>query len=146
MNPIAFSFAQADTRNLTWYNEDGTTYATTVCTVGEDVILPTAPTKTGYTFKGWARYQVQEYIESTGIQYIDTGLNVYSSNLKVELGYDVAGGGTVNMWGFASNRSDVNWFNPHASNDTFYIGSSRALFSIGVGQRDGIKFCRCHAW
>lgn len=36
--------------------------------------LPT-PTKEGYSFVGWAeQYQQLEYIESTGTQYIDTGL------------------------------------------------------------------------
>jgi hypothetical protein len=35
--------------------------------------VPTAPTKRGHTFRGWAFYTPIEYIESTGTQYIDTG-------------------------------------------------------------------------
>ena len=62
----------ADTETINWY-VDGSTYATTTCQTGGDIILPTAPTKYGYTFKGWAFFTPIEYLESTGLQYIDTG-------------------------------------------------------------------------
>nr|MBQ0091000.1 InlB B-repeat-containing protein [Candidatus Enterousia merdequi] len=78
---FVFVYAYADTRNVTWYNEDGTIYTTTTCTVGGDVILPQAPTKIGYTFKGWGTYYKLEYIESTGTQWIDTGY--YANNTTV---------------------------------------------------------------
>jgi hypothetical protein len=46
--------ASADTETLTWY-VDGTTYDTTTCQSGGDVVLPaTAPSKAGYTFVGWS--------------------------------------------------------------------------------------------
>ena len=64
--------ASADTVNIDW-SVDGQTYTQTTCTVGGDIILPTAPTKRGHTFLGWAIYTPIEYIESTGTQYIDTG-------------------------------------------------------------------------
>jgi len=63
--------AAAETINITWYNEDSTTYDTTTCNVGDTLVLPTAPTKRGYTFLGWSAYIPLEYIESTGTQYID---------------------------------------------------------------------------
>ena len=67
------SFAQTETLN--WYI-DGNVYTTTQCESGNDILLPTTPTKRGYTFKGWARYVPIEYLESTGTQYIDTGTTV----------------------------------------------------------------------
>ena len=65
------AFAQTETIN--WYM-DGNTYATTTCESGDDILLPAAPIKRGYTFKGWLNYQPIEYLESTGTQYIDTGV------------------------------------------------------------------------
>lgn len=66
--------AVADTININWM-DGNTTYAQTTCEIGGDIILPTTPTKRGYTFKGWlVEYTRLEYIESTGIQYIDTGV------------------------------------------------------------------------
>lgn len=65
----------ADTETLNWYI-DGQTYATTTCQTGGDIILPTAPTPPyGYTFAGWQSYTPIEYIESTGTQWIDTGIS-----------------------------------------------------------------------
>lgn len=72
---IGIVAAHADTANITWLNEDHTTYDTSTCTVGGDIILPTTPTKRGYTFRGWIPdYTELEYIASTGTQYIDTGV------------------------------------------------------------------------
>ena len=69
------TFAIAEQITINWLNEDQTVNQTTTCTVGGDVILPTSPTKRGYTFQGWiANYTPIEYIESTGIQWIDTGV------------------------------------------------------------------------
>ncbi len=61
--------------NLYYMNEDDTVYESATCTVGDDLILPTPPTKRGYTFAGWRAANIQriEYLESTGTQYIDTG-------------------------------------------------------------------------
>ena len=67
--------ACADTINLHWLNEDGSTYQNSTCVIDSDLILPsTPPTKYGYTFTGWkiTNYRPIEYIESTGLQYIDT--------------------------------------------------------------------------
>lgn len=58
---------------INWYVDDQL-YQTTTCTIGDDVTPPTAPTKYGYTFQGWRAYIPIEYIESTGIQYINTGV------------------------------------------------------------------------
>ena len=45
--------ARADTIDINWM-VDGQTYAQTTCTTGDDLILPTTPTKRGHTFLGWA--------------------------------------------------------------------------------------------
>ena len=65
----------AETVSINWYKEDQL-YQTTTCEVGNDLILPTAPTKRGHTFVGWdiSRYTQVEYIESSGTAYIDTGI------------------------------------------------------------------------
>jgi hypothetical protein len=78
------SIALADTMNVTWYNIDSTVYDTTTCTVGGTLNLPTAPTRYGYTFKGWIPYTSIEYIESTGSQWIDTGVYL-TDNSKIEI-------------------------------------------------------------
>jgi hypothetical protein len=77
----------ADTINLHWLNDDGTTYQNSTCTVDSDLNIPTTPpTKYGYTFTGWkmANYIPIEYLESTGTQYIDTGY-VYNTNSRLSL-------------------------------------------------------------
>ena len=66
----------ADTINLHWLNDDGTTYENSTCVIDSDLILPsTPPTKYGYTFTGWkiGNYIPIEYLEGTGTQWIDTG-------------------------------------------------------------------------
>ena len=74
----------AQTETLNWYM-DGNVYTTTQCESGNDILLPTTPTKRGYTFKGWASYQPIEYLESTGTQYIDTGVVPNLSDTKVNV-------------------------------------------------------------
>ena len=77
----------ADTINLHWLNEDGTTYQDSTCVIDSDLILPsTPPTKYGYTFTGWkiGNYVPIEYLESTGTQYIDTNYT-YTNNITTVL-------------------------------------------------------------
>lgn len=67
------TFAIAQTISIDW-KVDGNTYAQNTCEYGGTLTVPaTPPTKYGYTFQGWGRYIPLEYIESTGIQWIDTG-------------------------------------------------------------------------
>ena len=48
---------------------------TTTCDSGESITPPAAPYKYGYHFKEWLPYSARiEYLESTGTQYIDTGV------------------------------------------------------------------------
>lgn len=73
---ILQNFAYGETLTIDWL-VDGDSYTQTTCTVGGDLILPAAPTKTGHTFVGWdvTRYTEIEYIASTGVQYIRTNSN-----------------------------------------------------------------------
>lgn len=51
--------------------------------------LPT-PTRTGYTFAGWGihkQYMPVEYLETTGGQYIDTGISINGHTDKLEVGF-----------------------------------------------------------
>ena len=52
--------------------------STTTCNSGDNITPPTAPSKRGYHLKEWldSPYISLEYIQSTGTQYIDTGLTV----------------------------------------------------------------------
>ena len=75
---------QPNTIALHWYNGDTeiTSGVQTSCVYDGTLTPPaTIPTKTGYTFKGWtvrpdvpSGYTRLEYIESSGTQYIDTGI------------------------------------------------------------------------
>ena len=59
---------------INWYVGD-TILETTTCDSGDSITPPTAPYKYGYHFVEWAPYSARiEYLESTGTQYIDTGV------------------------------------------------------------------------
>ena len=80
--------AHAKTETINWYM-DGNTYATTQCETGSDIILPQTPYKYGYTFNGWFGYTPIEYLESTGTQYIDTGV-VANETTEAEIEFEEA--------------------------------------------------------
>jgi len=66
----------ADTVSLDWF-VDGVVQTQTSCTIGGALNLPSAPTKYGYTFRGWQPgYTQLEYIQNStgGAAYIDTGI------------------------------------------------------------------------
>ena len=82
---------QPNTIDLHWYNGDDeltVPSASQSCVYDGTLTLPTTiPTKTGYTFKGWtvrglpAGYTRLQYIESTGTQWIDTGIKLASTDV-----------------------------------------------------------------
>lgn len=73
----------AQTEIINWYM-DGQTYATTTCETGGNIALPTQPVKYGYTFQGWRDYIPIEYLESTGTQWIDTGV-ILNADSKIRV-------------------------------------------------------------
>lgn len=66
-----FISTTAIAHTINWY-VDGNILHTTTCESGDDITPPTAPEKYGYTFQEWLSYTPIEYLESTGIQWIDT--------------------------------------------------------------------------
>ena len=83
--------ASATTINLSWM-VDNNTYAQTTCESGGNLNIPsTTPTKRGYHFVGWEpiNYTELEYIESTGTQYIDTGLMAGANDTSAVWGFDI---------------------------------------------------------
>ena len=136
----------ADTITLNWLNDDKTVSSTTSCTIGGDVILPTPPTKYGYTFQGWsANYIPIEYIESTGTQWIDTGILSWNNSIEYKIKLSIqqqSGGGTktyfgcYDYWGsghlFPAVASYFNYNIPTTFNAT--NGASTANIGLTYGQ------------
>ncbi len=75
--------ANAESININWI-VNGETYTTTTCNAGENITPPPPPTKYGYTFREWVGYTPIEYLESTGTQYIDTGIVPQNYNYSAE--------------------------------------------------------------
>ena len=99
--------AYADTINLHWLNEDGSTYQNSTCTVDSDLNIPTTPpTKYGYTFTGWeiVNYTPIEYLESTGTQYIDTEY-IPKIGTKFKIRVQSLSSGTMDFAGLTSTRA-----------------------------------------
>ena len=87
---FSVNICRADTIDIDWI-VDGQTYDSTTCNMGGDVTLPPTPSKTGYTFMGWQiDYTPIEYLESTGTQYIDTGI-VPNINTKIRVKFSSTG-------------------------------------------------------
>ena len=56
--------AVADTININWINGDET-YAQTTCKIGGDIILPSPPTRRGYSFGGWITAKYNQLVDIT---------------------------------------------------------------------------------
>ena len=83
---------EPNTISLNWY--DGDTKLTVAnnsqtCVYDGTLTVPTQPTKPGYTFNGWKVIKVPggftelEYLQSSGSQYIDTGIIIQSNYERV---------------------------------------------------------------
>lgn len=112
------SIAHADTETINWY-VDGTSYATTTCQTGGDIILPNTPYKYGYTFQGWADYTPIEYIESTGTQWIDTGVKQQHIFYFIEA--SKSNTADQSLLGIAASLTD------YSNNKEFQIGITTGL-------------------
>lgn len=121
----------ANTETIQWY-VDGNLYDTTTCESDGDIILPTAPTKRGYTFLGWSattvpltEYTRLEYIESSGAQYINTGF-VPNQDTRVVTEYTTP---TNNSDGFIFGAR----YNQNAGLFTFlYTAAHHIAFGYGA--------------
>jgi hypothetical protein len=112
-----------DTETLQWYVDDNV-YATTTCESGADIILPNTPTKYGYTFQGWGVYTPIEYLESTGTQYIDTGI-VPALNTGIKIIFNSSNTTTNNPL-YGSRKAYKN-----QSFDTWIYGATGCRIDIG---------------
>lgn len=117
-------FSYADIEVINWYNEDGSKYATTTCDVGGDVILPTTPTKYGYTFTGWKRKIRQiEYLQGDIANqygsYILTGIKS-GPNTKFRIKFSAEGSGGE----FISDLNNTMKYMCFVNNDTIVFRAS----------------------
>ena len=115
---------EPNTIGLKWFNGDQQIAGQTSCVYDGTITVPPTPTKPGYTFNGWkvlkaipAEYTELEYIESTGTQYIATGVYQNTSLKIIESYAGVAfsaiptvrkcigcfGGASDNYWGGQPN-------------------------------------------
>lgn len=106
----------ADTINLHWLNEDGSTYQNSTCVIDSDLILPsTPPTKYGYTFTGWKieNYTQIEYLESSGTQYINTGVLPNDTiGIEADVVWLKSGGDEEQIFGTRYNNDDTRFYAP----------------------------------
>lgn len=106
-----FAFAQT----IRWHVGDSI-IRTDTCSSGDSVTPPTAPAKTGYHLAEWLPYQRIEYLESTGTQYIDTGV-VPNLNTTLKASVAIQNSNTV-VVAFGSRSSGTY----DTSTDQFYGG------------------------
>ena len=111
---------EPNTIDLHWYNGDTeltVPSASQSCTYDGTLTPPaTIPQKTGYTFKGWKVKEVPvgytrlEYLQSTGTQYIDTGIQAKNSTTTQVIGQ------------YLELNSDATLFGVFQSNGVNYYG------------------------
>ena len=76
---LACNTLKADTITINW-GVDSSIYDTTTCEIGNDVLLPTTPTKRGYIFRGWT---AEHFDRGTFANYasIPQNANNYQSDM-----------------------------------------------------------------
>nr|MBQ0091308.1 InlB B-repeat-containing protein [Candidatus Enterousia merdequi] len=126
---INISTVYADTETLNWYIDDNI-YATTTCESGSDIILPTTPTKYGYTFKGWRSYIPIKYLANTDSQFIDTNIHM-NSNWSATIIGSFTGFGCTIMGDTGSSFSNgmFRLFPAGSSGDSAWGGTSTSTIS-----------------
>ena len=101
---LFYGAVHAQTIDIDWL-VDNNIYTQSTCEYGGDLIVPTAPTKYGYTFNGWVSYTPIEYLESTGTQWIDTRF-AWDNTIEFEIKLEIRPSqgiwsyfGAYNFWG-----------------------------------------------
>ena len=77
-------------------------------------------------------YTPLEWIESSGTQYIDTGIVFDTLNTRVEIGADITSG-AKNLFGFNKGTNDSLWYNVYNTNSWVYMGTSAQVCALGAG-------------
>lgn len=121
-----FIATTAIAHTIHWYVGDSV-YHTTTCESGENVTPPTAPEKYGYTFRGWDPYFPIKYLESTGTQYIDTGIQQsdYAQNLIINM--------TLQFIEKSSQNASLGCMQTGSYFTPFQAGTSSSDFVSNVG-------------
>ena len=127
---------RADTIDIVWLN-NGLQYDTSTCTIGGDLILPTPPTKRGYTFTGWEfalPYVPVEYIDSNS-GTIDTKINGNKYTYPIiETKFQMLQSGDLDWFGTTDQR--INW-NYETGGTTYFrygsTSSSPVYYQHGYG-------------
>ena len=151
---------QPNTIDVRWYNDDNQLYVPTnaqSCSYDGSLVLPTAPSKKGYTFEGWEvksaipeEYTELQYLQSSGTQWIDTGVLLTSDNITYQWNAkDNNASGSTSLFGTElsgvyTQSSDSRQFSGilHGSRSgrAAYLGKTR---SAGIGYACDDAF---HSW
>ena len=132
-------------QTIRWHIGD-TVYETTTCNAGESITPPTAPNRFGYHLKEWEVLYTQiEYLESTGTQYIDTG--VYpNDNSGFDIGYVIPDFYYTWQTMFGSRSGDNNrefafgyYYTSGSIKKTAY-GDNRITFGLVKAQYSEVSF------
>jgi hypothetical protein len=111
---------------IDWY-VDGQIYQTTSCESGDNITPPTPPAKYGYTFREWqSSYTLLEYIESTGTQYINTGISasdIGNNNPWVEATFSMEQTGDIDWFGESISANGIIW-NISVSSSTYQASNA----------------------
>ena len=109
---------------IEWYVGDNL-LSTTTCESGDNITPPTAPDKFGYHLKEWGPYKARiEYLESTGTQWIDTGIkqNDFVKNLILEAVFQPSSNLCGEHLSSASGGgSNYRWYYPLLIRDGYYM-------------------------
>ena len=135
---LIFVCITALAHSVEWYVY-GSLYQTTTCDAGDSITPPTAPAKYGYTFDKWEpAYKRLEYIESTGEQYIDTGIYLdYTKDFRVTgIIKNPSNNRRKVIFGNFTNNNNMSFSLEFASNtqDGLTGNGIRVYFSSGYSQ------------
>ena len=126
---------QANPININWYNGDtllDVQDAADGCNYDGALTVPSnVPTKTGYTFNGWKLrglpdgYTRLEYIQTSGTQYINTGITSSSSTFfYLEVMFESGGG-----YRFFGNAKALAGFGSGGTSNLYVISTSTPVIS-----------------
>ena len=125
-------------------------YETTTCTSGDTITPPTAPTKMGYTFQGWAKFRRIEYLQCTALgQYINTGVQSNKDTYKFVIEFEMTSVPTTwyALFGSYVDENNNSWriitsenaTNTYANSNKKAGGATVSLGSLFTNRRYNIE-------
>ena len=140
---------------LHWYNGNTELIvdsASQSCVYDDSLTPPAPPERTGYTFKGWRvrdipdGYTRLEYLQSSGTQYINTGVTLLSDNVTYEWNAkDNSSGSGTSLFSAEYSINGTRTFSGvlYGSKNSrgAWLGSSQSV-SMGYSSSDGLF----HSW